>query len=347
MCAAVAALACLLVPSAAHARDSGARFFGVVPQAPLSAGDVARMGRFGLGVRLAVPWAAVEPAPGRFEFAELDRQMGAAADRGVAVLPVLAGPVPAWTGWAPTDPPTSGPGLARWRSFVVALVKRYGPGGAFWTSRPRSAPIHEWQIWNEPNFKLFWRRPSPARYARLLHAAAGAIRSADRSATILAGGLAPIEGSPPLWSFLRRLYQVPGARRDFDVVAIHPYAVELAEVLYALRRTRAVMSAAGDAAKPIAITELGVASDAPRPTPFDLGPAGQAFFVERVLGDLYANRLRLRLMAVYWYAWQDGYADLHCSFCQYAGLFDAQGQPKPAWSALRRVLRRAHSGSLR
>ncbi|MGN6200920.1 MAG: hypothetical protein ACTHNY_00750 [Solirubrobacterales bacterium] len=86
------------------------------------------------------------------------------------------------------------------------------------------------------------------------------------------------------------------------------------------------------------ITEIGVASDGIRPNPFDKGPRGQARFLDGAYGLLLSNRRRWHLAGAYWFTWQDvDTPDRYCIFCQYAGLFDLEGKPKPAWWALRRL----------
>jgi hypothetical protein len=86
------------------------------------------------------------------------------------------------------------------------------------------------------------------------------------------------------------------------------------------------------------LTELGVASDGVFPNPFDKGLAGQAEFLRRALSLTAQNRHRWRIAGVDWFTWQDSdVADPHCVFCEFAGLFDASGEPKPAWSVFRRL----------
>jgi len=45
-----------------------------------------------------------------------------------------------------------------------------------------------WEIWNEPNLAWFWRNPDPVAYAKLLKAAAPALRAADPGALIVSAG---------------------------------------------------------------------------------------------------------------------------------------------------------------
>jgi hypothetical protein len=339
-----ALLALTAPPAQARAPQA---FFGVVPQAPLEAADWSRLGRAGLGVRLPVRWYEVEPRPGEFDFTALDAAMAAAAARGVRVMPQVGGS-PDWVTSDPARPPLGRANLDAWGGFLRQLVRRYGPRGSFWRETGgRRAAIHRWQIWNEPNFPAFWANPSVAAYVRLLRASADSIRAADPAATIVAAGLAPIEGQPPPWDFLREMYRVPGARAAFDVVALHPYTTSLAGLEYEIRLTRQAMAAAGDGRTPLLISEIGVASDARIRTPFDRGPRGQARFLERAFSRLASQQRSWRLAGAYWFAWRDAGSDPICAFCEFAGLLDKSGDPKPAWGVLRRVLFRFESGAFR
>lgn len=321
-------------------------FFGVVPQAPLASADFKRMHGVVGTLRIPINWPRVEPRAGELDFAALDVTISAAAAAGVRVLPFVYG-TPAWLAADPARPPLGAGGRSAWTGFLRALVNRYGSHGELWrSSGTRRMAIRQWQIWNEPNFLLFWRpRPSPSGYARLLRISARAIRAADRGAQIVAAGLAPVEGGMLPWKFLRKLYAVPGVRSTFDLAAVHPYSSWLGGVSYQIRKARRVMAAAGDGGKPLLVSELGVASDSPLPTAFDWGSKGQASFLRRAYGILLRARERWHIAGVDWYAWQDmSVADPHCVFCEHAGLFDPNGKPKPAWRALRSVATSARRG---
>jgi hypothetical protein len=171
---------------------------------------------------------------------------------------------------------------------------------------------------------------------------AKAIRGADPRAQVVMGGVAPVGAGLSPWGFLRRLYEVPGVRRDFDLAAVHPYASTVAGVRYEIERVRAVMNAAGDRTKRLLVSELGVASTGAISSEFVLGVNGQADFVRRAFGLLLHERQRGPIAGVDWFTWQDTAApDPHCSFCQGAGLFDLAGRPKPAWAAFRQIVSRA------
>ncbi len=342
----VAILAATLLAALALAPAAGAAplprgFFGVVPQGELAGRDFGRMQGVVGSLRVAVYWPAVEPARGELDFSALDAVVTGAAARGIEVLPFVYGS----PGWLTADPAESplraAGGGAAWSSFLAALVDRYGPRGSVWRDAGRRLPIRAWQIWNEPNFPLFWRpRPSAPGYARLLKRSAATLRALDPGATVIAAGVAPVEDGPLPWRYLASLYRVPGVRRAFDVAALHPYSSSLAGVEYEIRRTRRVMARAGDGRTRLLIGELGVASAAEVPTAFDLGRTGQARYVERALRLLLERRRAWRLAGVDWFSWQDAPAwERSCSFCQYSGLVDVGGQPKPSWSAFKRFVK--------
>ncbi len=313
-------------------------FFGVSPQTQVGAGDLKRMARLGLTLRVPVFWSEVESQRGSYDFSALDRTLGQAATAGVRVLPIVTGS-PLWMAGDPRVPPLAGLRAAAWDGLLGRLVGRYGPHGSFWRGRKVRQPIRRWQIWNEPNFRLFWRRPSARGYVKLLRHSARAIWRSDPNAQVVAAGLAPVEDGLRPWEFLRRMYRVPGAKRDFDVAALHPYATSISGLEYELRMMRRVMARAGDGSKPLLVTEIGVASAGDYPNPFDKGLRGQARFLEDVYGLMLEKRRRWRLVGAYWFTWRDiPTSDRHCVFCQFAGLFDVSGQPKPAWRAMRRVV---------
>jgi hypothetical protein len=316
-------------------------FFGVVPQAPLSGVDLARMEGVVGTLRIPIYWSDAEPRQGVYDFAKVDVAIGAAAEHGIAVLPFIYG-TPAWLSDDPARPPLrSAAGRAAWPRFLAKLVERYGPAGEFWQGRPQRMPIRRWQIWNEPNFSLFWRpHPAPRQYAELLALAAGAIRAADPAAQLVLGGVAPVGGGFLPWVFLRRLYRVPGVKSNFDLVALHPYSVRIGNTAAQVRLARQAMDEAGDAKTPILISELGVASTGSIPSAFIQGPQGQAEFLRRAFALFLAKRREWRIAGVDWFTWRDEpNPDIHCGFCQGAGLLDLDGFPKPAWWAYRAATR--------
>jgi len=293
-------------------------------------------------LRVSVQWERVEPRPEVFDDAELDALVRQASSTGLRVLPVLSGR-PSWLpGGSAASPVASVTARRAWGSFVAHLAGRYGPGGAFW--RPgtvRAHPIRSWQVGNEPNFALYWPHPSPPQYARLLTTASRAIRAHDPGAQIVLAGLAPVNVGPSPSEFLRRLYRLHGIRRQFDVVALHPYSSTLSQLRYQVEQVRQVMAIAGDGKKPLLISELGVGSDGVDRSRFELGLKGQARFLRASFRLLLDFRRRWHIDGVDWFSWQDvGYGESACGFCRSAGLVDARGRPKRSWTAYRRVVLR-------
>jgi polysaccharide biosynthesis protein PslG len=323
----------------AVARPVPPGFFGIVPQGPLLKSDFDRMHGVVGTLRIPILWSEVEPRPGEYRFSAVDETIVNAAVAGVRVLPFVYS-TPSWLSADPARPPIGSPEARRaWTGFLRKLVMRYGPRGDLWRGRGDRLPIRRWQIWNEPNFVLFWRpRPSPRGYARLLRSSARAIRGEDPQASIVTAGVAPVESGMRPWSFLRKMYKAPGVGEAFDFVGLHPYAPHVRWIAEQVQLVRQVMEESGDGGKPLLLTEIGVASGGTYPNAFDKGVSGQASFLRRTFRLLMAKRRAWRIDGVDWFTWQDSSApDPHCVFCEYGGLFDAADSPKPAWWALRRV----------
>lgn len=313
-------------------------FFGVVPQAHLSSWDLARMRGVVKTIRMSIYWPECEPAPGRYDFDAVDRQVAAAAAAGIRVQPFVNG-TPSWLTANPARPPLGRRARGYWSRFLRTAVRRYGSRGGFWAGRRSREPMRLWQVWNEPNFALFWRPwPRPVGYARLLRISARAIRAADPRAKIVLGGVAPVRGGVEPGVFLRKLFRVAGVRRSFDIAAIHPYASSVPGVEYRLQEARRALVQAGLGTRPLLVTEMGVASSGDYPSAFVEGLDGQAAFLHGAYARLIEKRRRWRIAGVDWFTWQDALqADPQCVFCQGAGLMNLSGQPKPAWWAFREV----------
>jgi hypothetical protein len=348
----LALVAALAVPAAAQALPRG--FFGIGPQTALSEADVAYMKAGGIGsVRWPVAWPSVQPTAKRsYDWSGVDAAVGAAARRGLPVLPFLYA-TPRWLASKPTTLPIdSARAKSAWTAFVTAAVERYGPGGSFWAENapgapgvnsvnaiPRPLPVRAWQVWNEANFFYFAFPVSPSRYAKLLKLSAPAIRSVDPSAKVLLSGLFgdPDEAG---WrgmdadDFLERIYRVRGVEPHFDAVALHPYAFHVEDLEDLTEATREVLLENHDPGVALYITEMGWGSqNDPHVVAFEQGMAGQARELRGAYRYLIRNRGRLNLKGTYWFSWKDVKGD--CSFCDSVGLFHegAGFRPKPAWRA--------------
>lgn len=336
--AGLVAVACLALGAGQAQARVPADFFGVVANGPLLSDDYPRMEAGGVGkLRFLLSWRDVQPAPGVLDWSRVDAVVGGAADRGIEALPFVYGSPP-WIG-EEAEPPLGSPAdREAWQAFLFAAVERYGSGGSFWADRAVKVPVTEWQVWNEPNYPLYWQpEPSARDYAELLRLAAGAIRNADERARVLLAGIASVQSGPLPWAFLRDLYRVKGIERHFDAVAIHPFAPNLIGVEYQLAQIRQAMSRAGDRRTPVEVTEIGWGSDGPKQSPLVKGRKGQARSLRRAFEFLLEERRRFRIDSVQWLSYQDAArSEPGCGFCQHTGLFTLEREPKPSWRAFRR-----------
>jgi hypothetical protein len=215
-------------------------------------------------VRVDLDWAWMEKEQGQIEWAYPDKVVEEAKDRGMNVLCVLAS-TPAWArtsapGNSATTPYSRPTQLSDLGNFVRTAAQRYSSRG-----------VHNWEVWNEPNIKLFWPpQPDAQEYGNLFRVVATAIRGVDPQATILTGGLsprydlAPTEVAPT--DYLAQLYE-NGTAQLADAVAIHPYSFPAMPMSTSQRNIigsfkdlpslHALMESHADAKKKIWITEYG------------------------------------------------------------------------------------------
>jgi len=211
------------------------------------------------------PWPYTEHERSSYDWAHADRIMRHAENQGLTVIARL-GLAPAWARPPVREKVTTLTYLPAdhfddFARYVGAFVARYGDrlGGVI--------------IWNEPNLSYEWgdRTVSPAGYVALLQQAYAAAKAANPEVVVLAAPLAPTlepDGSP--WGlndlvYLERLYEA-GAAPYFDALAVHTYGftfppeAEPGPDILNFRRIeliREIMTAHGDAAKPIYVTESG------------------------------------------------------------------------------------------
>jgi hypothetical protein len=337
-------LACLLLAGPARAAPRG--FFSVQAWDVPTQAEFQRIGNGGIGTfRTVIDWGAVEPTKGARVWDYYDRIFQRAAVAGVRVLPVLTGPP--YFGRGSTPPPRTAKARARFAAFARDAVARYGPGGAFWAAHPelRALPPTAWQIWNEPNFPVYWGgRPNPRQYVALLKVAYAAVKARDPRARVVLGGLPETALGVGMVPYLRGVYAVRGAKRAFDAVAIHPYARDWRGVLGAITRVRAAMGAAGDGRTQLWITETGWASGGPvsaRTRAFRTTEKGQASRLRATVSRLLGWRARYRIGLINWFSWRDR-SRRHRErdwWAIHTGLLRRSGKAKPAWLAYSRLAR--------
>jgi hypothetical protein len=199
-------------------------------------------------------------------------------------------------------------------------------------------PIRSWQIWNEPNLKIFFKpKVSPRKYGKLVRISHSAIKHEDHGAKVLLAGM-PGFGDFFAWRFLDALYHVHGIKHDFDAVALHPYSPNVHQLRQELSRMREVMKQHGDAHTPLWITEIGFGSAHPDGS-LSKGLKGQKRALVKSFKALLRARHKWHIERAFWFDWRDPPKSAprsNCKFCPSAGLLKHNGHPKPAWHAFKR-----------
>ena len=162
--------------------------------------------------------------------------------------------------------------------------------------------------------------------------------------------LAGFFGRP--WLTMGQIYKA-GARKLFDIVAIHPYASNVSDSLRILSMVRDVMRANGDKRKPLVVTELTWTSASGKLTDTQgldyivKTEAEQASLLRSAYQNLWAKRSKLRLLRAYWYTWGQSETSRIAAF-NYAGLYrlkaDGTAIAKPAASACRKAAAEIRKG---
>ena len=294
-------------------------------------------------VRAVFYWPALEAVRRSFRHDYYDSYVAQLARYRIRILPVLFGS-PTFYSAKPSArhpdrmQPRRNSDFAR---FATVLVRRYGPRGSFWRSNPSlpRLPLRSWQIWNEANLTFFWTpRPSPRRYVGMLAAAARAIKTVDRRAEIVVGGLPESRFGTPVARYVRGIYRA-GGRRWFDTMAIHPYARTPAEGIRRIEAVRRLMDRSGDQRARIWVTEFGWPTAGPRHR-FRVSQRGQAARVRQTLRALWRRRRELRIRGAVYVFWRDLPVYRSDTWGLHLGLYRRDGTPKLAARTFRETARR-------
>jgi hypothetical protein len=333
-----AALLALMPAMAGSVATPPQGFIGISPQGFTDRADYELMRQAGISsVRLPMNWQGIVPeASERFDpdWGGFDEQVALAAEQGLTAFPFLWG-TPEWV--SPrlgAEPVATARQRQEWLRFLRAAVYRYGPRGSFWRENPElpRLPARQWEIWNEENIVTFSREPDPVTFARLIQISGRLLHRADPGSTVILGGLfgRPLQVPPNIHSgtFLSELYAVPGIKRYFDGVALHPYVADAGAMEAQIENLRRVMRINHDAATPLYVTEMGWGS-AGFESRWERGPRGQARELDRSFALLAGNRKRWRIGGVWWFSWADAAGS--CQFCDSAGLLTAGREAKPSW----------------
>lgn len=284
-------------------------------------------------------WSTAQPTKGAPNFAATDPLVEAVSRAGIELLPIAVG-TPAWAARHPklgNSPPA---GTKAYAAFMTALIGRYGPSGSFWSEHPDvpKRPIRHWQLWNEPDHLHYWSdQPFAADYVTLARAARKAIKEADPGATVVMAGFADRS-----WDSIAAVYRA-GGKGVFDVVAIHPYTFEVRNVLRIVEFARRALRRAGDAERPLWLTEVTWSSGkrpGHAPAPFETTAADQAARLAQALPLLIRERKRLGVERIFWENWISNDRN-HANPFDFSGLRvlhpDGSVTEKPAFDEFKRI----------
>ena len=285
-------------------------------------------------------WGALERSKGVWDWTIGDRLMTNVSRVGMNVVGVLGYSAP----WASSGPSIKNPPRddAEYASYAKTVVERYGFGGTFWALHPElaSRPLQAVELWNEPWHHQFWSpNPDPAAYARLVRAAATAIKSTHPEMRVLANAdvfqMRSDTSASVDWA--RLLFEAdPGLFRDLvDGYAVHLYTEDRGpsdtSVSQRWRFDRLLitrsLAQAHSADHPIWVTEFGWNT---HPSAEEMvSEATQAQFVragfERLVGE-WGGFVPVSFL----YHWGRPSDDWDGGFT----LFRTDGSMKPAWQAV-------------
>lgn len=285
--------------------------------------DWVRQMRFS-HVKQTFAWRDLEPERGVWTFTESDRIVFEEVEPRNLHIVARLGKTPAWAIDDPNfeyhddndRPPTD---TAAWANYCATVASRY------------KGRIVAYQIWNEPNLSREWGglEPNAAGYTELLKPCSEAIRAADPDAKIISAGLAPTGTYDALAHpddiFLDAMYR-SGFQQYIDAVGVHApgygqppeYGPDDAERdgrhrFMSFRRVedlRKIMIQYGDAARQMAILEIGWTTD----------PINPDYAWQRVTEEQQAEYIRgaYEYAAQHWRPW--------------VGLMSAIYLPKPVWT---------------
>jgi hypothetical protein len=320
----VAALAPWAHPEAASRPERVPSGLGIHVQVwHVTGSDLERIRNLGFGfIRWGIAWDAVEKAPGEFDWSGPDEFIEQVERAGLGSVVILGtgnplysrmlelprDPGARWTRVA--APPETEAERAAFSRFAAAAARRYAG---------RSIT---WEIWNEPDSRIFWPpAPHPESYARLVSAACAAIKAASPNAAVLAPGTAALPNRVP--QFFSELSKMD-ALDCLDGLSMHSYRIQGGvqpdpeSVAPENMASRAFLDRLSPRARalPMLCTEWGYPISA-------VGPETQAAYLART----YLANLASGVAATVWYEWKDSRNE-PLNPESHFGLITAQGVSK-------------------
>jgi hypothetical protein len=265
-----------------------------------------------------------------------DKVFGLAAERGVTILPTLAGNLAGGLSL-----PTEGEKIA-WEEWAKQAVRRYGYNGTYWSTHPGVPvkPVIAWEIWNEPNNSSINEGTITAtEYGKFLAWAGTAVQAASESwggktTGVLFGGLLAWSGGTNYQTYLQNAYEMPGAASAFTGLSFHPYELDTTQFPgktriqafeKAVNGARSFLNSLGANGKSLWITETGWPAEAE----YGVGEAEQASLLRQSFDWSKANAATLDLHALIWFNYRD--TNIGNTWQYRSGLRTQTGAFRQAW----------------
>jgi len=189
-------------------------------------------------VRTDLKWGSSEKK-GRYDFTWQKKLKAELLKRGMSVLWIVDYGHPDHGGAVPTTDANK----RAFSEFARQAALALGGEGTY-----------GYEIWNEPNIKLFWPDPNPVAFAALTQMAAAEIRRVDPAAVVISGGLADADQA----YLSKMLLQSPSL--NVTGISVHPYRVSAPETFSSdLEPLRRIVKSSGLSA-PLVDTEWGYPS---------------------------------------------------------------------------------------
>ncbi len=278
--------------------------------------------------REEISWENVEAVKGTFHWEKIDRAVELAGRHNIEILGLI-GYCAAWARRTPGEHASPPADVNEYANFVGQVVARY------------KDRIKYWEIWNEPDSKVFWPpKPDAKEYCDLLKAAYQAAKRADPGCHVMTAGLLVGINHRDNWSFLEDMYK-GGAKDSFDILAMHAYCDPLSpdEGRYSerLNKLREIMKKNDDGKKPLWLTEEG----------WPTAPGKPNSVSEKLQADYLVRSHVLALGApgvekFFWFLMSDG-GNWESDYEQSYGILRSNWTPKPAGVAYAAMTRQLGS----
>lgn len=255
----------------------------------------------------SVLWRDIAPERNKSVLYHLNDLAGVAEKHHVSVLYTL-GFTPKWASARPDE--KLGGGLAAepremqdWRDYVHTVATQY------------KGRIHDWEIWNEANDKVFFSG-SVEQMVKLAQVAYEVLKQVDPSNTVISPSVTyGMQGTSWLDSYLRA-----GGSKYADVIAYHLYVNKPEDEVPLIQKIRSVMAANGVGNKPLWNTETGwfiqnKAGDVPA-AKSPVSPSEAGAYAIRA----YSLAWNAGVSRYYWYTWDN----------QPESMLEPDGTPKSA-----------------